>query len=195
MGTIPSTLIGVPPFGHEPNTEVTGDGAMVVVVGTEAGVVVGMVGGTPTGVVVIDDAVALVTVVGIVPTLQPYTPDATMPQYEPSGRPNCGPGHVPMLTSAMQIGPLLRQKIPRTPSTLISYSPLAHCEPSVGTGTDGGTGTGVVAGGLELALIEGTGAVDTGDCELPVGVVELVPVPGAGGATTGLDPLVFGLQP
>lgn len=70
--------------------------------------------------------VVVAVVVGALPTLQPKTPEATVPQYEPSGRPLCGTGHEPALDVVpMQTGSCA-QKMPGTPSTLTELLPLAH---------------------------------------------------------------------
>lgn len=165
VGT-PSMLMGVAPAAQTP------PGPAGAGVGLDVGT--GVVGAAVVGVDVVGAAVVGADVVGAVVGahvvgagagagagelaggepdaplgLQPYTPEATFPQNEPLGRPFCGPGQAPELTSALQMGPLARQKTPRTPSTLISYSPILHCEPSVAEGVGAVVvvaGTGVGAG-------------------------------------------------
>jgi hypothetical protein len=192
----PSTLISLWPAAHLPldGAAAVDVGADVVVVGVVE-VVAGATVDVATGVTIGDtEGVAAGVVVGVVvgarPTLQPNTPEATFPQYEPSGRPGCGTGHEPMLVSVpMQMGDCA-QKTPGTPSTLIGLLPDGH-EPLTVDGALVGaavvdTGAVVVATGVDVGVGVGVGAAVVG-----VGVEVGAAVVGVGvtvGALPALQP-------
>lgn len=102
----PSTLTGLLPLGQDPTTVVVvvvvvvgagEDGADVgVLVGEVVGVFVGVAVGATVVATVVDTGAEVVETGGWVvievaagadPVLQPKTPEATVPQYDPSGSP------------------------------------------------------------------------------------------------------------